>query len=79
MACSSADQSADDLLENNGAKLKGRNGILIWRWISGPPVTSRPDEEMGTGGLPQYLHLHLRQKNTFLNPEEAMWRPRRRW
>ena len=34
---------------------------------------------------PQYLHLHLLQKSTFLKfeftvtAEEAMWRPRRRW
>ena len=34
--------------------------------ISGPPVTSRPDEGMPTATapreIPQYLHLHLRQK-----------------
>ena len=40
--------------------------------ITGPPVTSRPDEEMrrrhGRKFL-QYLHLHLRQKNTYLKCE----------
>ena len=31
--------------------------------ISGPPMTSRPDEVMPTATAP-YLHMHLRQKNT---------------
>ena len=56
MVCLSADQFAENLLEYNGAdvkrsKLAGRSGILMWKWTSGtsgPPVTSRPDEEMPT-------------------------------
>ena len=56
MVCLSADQSAENLLESsgadvNGSKLQGRNGNLTWKWTmeySGPPVTSRPNEEMPT-------------------------------
>ena len=38
MVCLSADQFAENLLENNGvdvkrSKLEGRSGILTWKWI----------------------------------------------
>ena len=56
---------------------------------SGPPVTSLQIKGCRHQWLgekfPQYLHLHLRQKNTCVKfeftatAEEAMWRPRRRW
>ena len=52
--------------------------------VSGPPVTSRR-QRRHRWKFPQYLHLHLRQKNTYLKSEftatveEAMWWPRWRW
>ena len=50
--------------------------------VSGPPVTSRPDEQVPSDGtdVPP-----LAEKNTYLKfevtatAEEAMWRPRRRF
>ena len=61
MVCFSADQSSENLLENNGAdvkrsRLEGRNGIFdveMDSGMSGPLVTSRPDRDAdsdGTGG-----------------------------
>ena len=56
MVCLSADQFAENLLENNGvdvkrSKLEGRKwnfDVEMDSGISGPQVDSRPDEEMPT-------------------------------
>ena len=71
MVCLSADQFAENLLESNGvdvkqSKLEGRNGIFdveMDSGISGPPVTSRPDEGMPTATAREEIP-------TVLPPEE---------
>ena len=73
---SSADQFAENHLQNNGvnvkrSKLEGRSGILMWKWILEylDPLEPRRDEGLPTATAPteilQYLHLHLRLENTY--------------
>ena len=94
MVCLSADQFAENLLENNGAdvkrsKLEGRSGILTWKWILEYPdqlwnhvETRECRQQWPRRKFPQYLHLHLRPKNTYprceftATAEEAKWRPK---
>ena len=97
MVCSSADQFTDNHLENNGAdvkrlKLEGRSGISTWKWILeyldqlwNHVDTRECRQQRARRKFPQYLHLHLRLKNTYprceftATAEEAMWRSKRRW
>ena len=93
MVCLSADQFAENLLESNGvdvkrSKLEGRSGILTWKWtleyldhLWDHVETKECRQRWHRWKFPQYLRLHLRQKNTYLKSEvtasaEAMWRPR---
>ena len=81
MFCSSADQFAENLLENNGAdvkrlKLEGRNGILTWKWTLEyldhlwlHVQMKRCRQRRHGRKFPQYLHLHLFQKSTCLKFE----------
>ena len=93
----SADQFAENHLESNGVdvkrlKLEARSGILTWKWILEYPdqLWNRVEkrecrQQRHRWKFLQYLHLHLRQKNTCsrckftATAEEAMWPPRRRW
>ena len=95
MVCSSADQFAENHLENNGvdvkrSKLEGRSGILTWKWILEYPDQLWNHVEMKEcrrhrWKFLQYLHLNLRQNSTYTRyeftatAEEATWRPRRGW
>ena len=93
MVCPSADHFAENHLESNGvdvkrSKLEARSGILTWKWILEYPEhlwnhveTREYRQQRPRLKFLQYLHLHLRQKNTnwkfeFTAAEEAMWRPR---
>ena len=81
MVCSSADQFVENLLVTSGAdvkrsKLEGRNGILTWKWTLEYLDHLRLHVQMKEcrqrwhgENFPQYLHLHLRQKNTCLKCE----------
>ena len=63
MVCFSADQFAENHLENNGvdvkrSKLEGRSGILTWKWIlgiSGPTLEPRREEGMPTATAPMEI------------------------
>ena len=97
MICLSADQFAENHLKGNGvdvnrSKFEARSGILTWKWILEYPDQLWNHVEMWEcrqqrhqWKFLQYLHLHLRQKNTYsrckfaATAEEAMWRPRRGW
>ena len=77
MVCLSADQFAENHLENNGVdvkrlKLEGRSGILTWKWILEYPdqlwnyvETRECRQQRLRWKFPQHLHLHLRLKNTY--------------
>ena len=77
MVCFSADQFAENHLENNGvdvkrSKLEGRSGILTWKWILEyldqlwNHVETRECRQLRhRWKFLQYLHLHLRQKSTY--------------
>ena len=81
MVCSSADQFAENHLESNGVdvkrlKLEGRNGILTWKWsleyldrLWNHFETREYRQQRPRRKFPQYLHLHLRLKNTYLKCE----------
>ena len=81
MVCLSADQFAEHLLESNGvdvkrSKLEARSGILTWKWILEYPdqlwdrdETRECRQERHRWKFLQYLHLHLRLKNTYLKFE----------
>ena len=81
MVCLSADQFAENLLERNGvdmkrSKLEGRSGILTWKWtleyrdhLLNHVETKECRQRRHRWKFPQYLHLHLRQKNTYLKCE----------
>ena len=69
-----------------------RSVILTWKWILeyrdqlwNRVETRECRQQWHRWKFLQYLHLHLRQKNTYsickstATAEEAMWRPRRRW
>ena len=77
MVCLSAGQFAENRLESNGvdvkrSKLEARSGILMWKWILEYPNQLWDHVEMWEcrqqrhrWKFLQYLHLHLRQKNTY--------------
>ena len=81
MVCFSAGQFAENLLESSGAdvkpsKLEGRNGILTWKWTLEyldhlwlHVQMKRCRQRRHGRKVPQYLHLHLRQKNTCMKCE----------
>ena len=82
MVCLSADQFAVNLVESSGddvkrPRLEGRSGILTWKCILKYPdqlwnrvETRECRKERHRWKFPQYLHLHLRQKNTCLKCED---------
>ena len=71
MVCLSADQFAENHLENNGvdvkrSKLEGRSGILTWKWILeyldqlwNHVETRECRQQRPRWKFLQYLHLHL--------------------
>ena len=79
--CLSADQFAENVLESNGvdvkrSKLEGRSGILTWKWtleyldqLWNHVETRECRQLRQRWKFPQYLHLHLRQKSTYLIKE----------
>ena len=81
MVCLSADQFAEnppgeqssrrETMEARGTKWNF--DVEMDSGISGPTLTSRPDQGLPTATapmeIPQYLHLHLRHKNTYLKCE----------
>ena len=81
MVCSSADQFAENQLESIGvdvkrSKLEERSGILTWKWnleyldqLWNHVETRECRQQRPRRKFLQYLHLHLRQKNTCLKFE----------
>ena len=74
MVCVSADQSAENLLVSSGAdvkrsKPKGRRGVLTWKLRLHVQMKRCRQRRYGMK-FPQYLHLHLRQKNTYVKCED---------
>ena len=82
MVCLSADQFAENHLENNGvdvkrSKLEGRSGIVTWKWtleyldqLWNHVETRECRQQRHRWKFPQYFHLHLRQTVTCLKCED---------